>query len=426
LRVPGPPAGAGLAGEEIAHPDPRRRFARRAIQYLGCAGRCETLALIDKASPHSRWDLMLSEVSPVPRSTPAQVLPATGRTLWRTGLAFVRYCSLQSVAETYGLAGGELHLALNCDPHTLDRESVQAAKQFHLHLLCWDSDTLAPLAGAGPLGAVADRRLRRQALDPLTFLGARLVADCLRGLDLGVRGIELLGPDPRGPLGSGAQPGCILRLPGWGVLGLPPFEDLIRRIHRRLESLAADLLEAFAGRRDPPAPWHRHPLLPPAEIQARVAGLSLGEESKEGLGLLAWTLRSLAPATARRLARAAPARRQDLMTLCQPCYALSLHAAAPGVWPPESAGQVDLAIAPRLFSGIGGAGLLALRGVPSVRVIRGQGRFSTEQWRARAEFQAGFARFNRECLKDWGDWDLEPGPVRRFAGPAEGWVDSED
>jgi len=425
LRTPGPQPGYGLQGDELSHPDPRRRFARRSIQYLECpsggAAQCETLALIDKASPHSLFDLMISEVSTPPKSTAADVHVPTGLTLWRSGLNFVHFCA--EAADDFGLADGELHLALNCDPHTRDRESVQAAKQFHLHLLYWDAAALAPLEQAQSLDEIADRRLRRQALDPMSFLGARLVTEALTGTESAIPGASMMPLDDRAVVAGQRPLGAVLVLPGWEVLGAPGFEALIRRIHERLEWLAASLLEAFAGQRQPPDPWRRHPLLPLPEIQAAVGRLPFSEVAKAGLVALAQALRDMNPRTAERLARGTPGPRRDLMTLNQPCYALNLH--APGRAKPlaENA-EVHLIIQPKLFSGIGGAGLLTLRGVPSVRIVRGERTFSADQWEQRARFQRAFACFNQERLleADWPSDKVRPLPVARFAGPRQGWV----
>jgi hypothetical protein len=116
----------------------------------------------------------------------------------------------------------------------------------------------------------------------------------------------------------------------------------------------------------------------------------------------------------------------DLMTLNQPAYALNLHAPRseldpdPPVSGPAAAPLVHMIIQPRLFSGIGGAGLLTLGGVPSVRVLRGQGAFTAAQWRERARFQRRFARYNLERLDE--EPGREPGPIRRFASAERGWI----
>jgi hypothetical protein len=111
------------------------------------------------------------------------------------------------------------------------------------------------------------------------------------------------------------------------------------------------------------------------------------------------------------------------MTLNQPCYALNLHAPGPGE-PLAERAEVHLIIQPKLFSGIGGAGLLTLRGVPSVRIVRGEGTFSAAQWERRARFQRAFARFNQGRLLE-AEWPVDavrPLAMARFAGPTQGWV----
>ena len=420
LAIPGPLPAYQLHGVELTHPEPRVRFARRIVACMPCADGRDTLALVDKASPHSLFDLMLTEVSAVPKSTPVEVAAATGRALWRTGGNFVRFCSQSQVVNDFGLAGGELHLALNCDPHTVDRESVQAAKQFHLHLLYWTPAALAPLAGAEPLARVRDARLRRQALDPISFLGARLICDALSALDLGLPGAALLPPDAPAVIVGKRPLGCVIALPGWSVLGEPAFEALIRRIHVRLATLAADLLESFTGEREPPPPWQRHPLLPRRDISARILAGPFTSGVRDGLECLAAGLRSLTPRSAARLARASPAVRMDLMTLNHPAYALNLHAPRPSAHGLAEAPVVHLIIQPRLFSGIGGAGLLTLGGVPSVRVLRGQGTFSLAQWQQRARFQRAFACFNRDA--PGADAVTAGLPIRRFVDFERGWV----
>jgi hypothetical protein len=426
LRVPGPPLEYGLQGDELDHPDPRRRFARRSIHLLDCTRRgpsgCETLALIDKASPHSLFDLMLSETSTPSKSTAADVSVQTGRTLWCTGLNFVRFCSEGSVVDEYGLSGGELHLALNCDPHTEDRESVQAAKQFHLHLLYWDAAALAPLRNAEPLAEITDRRLRRQALDPLSFLGARLVTEALEGIDLGVPGAFLVPVDEWAVLRGERPLGAVMTLSDWAVLESPGFEDLMRRVHQRLEWLAGSLIESFTGRRETPRPWHRHPLLPVREIAARVDRLPLGDLVRDGLMHLAGALRGLAPDTARWLAGATPARRMGLMTLNQPSYAMNLHAtAAPGHG--RGGPRCTSSFSPSSSPESGVPACSPWAGCRACGCCGDKGP-SADPWERRARFQRAFACFNQERLLARGGTHpaLRPSPVRRFAGPALGWV----
>jgi hypothetical protein len=447
VQIPGPPQGFALAGAELTATAPLDRFHRRMIQLLDCGPGSrrvaalghDRLALVDKVSPHALHDLMLSEVSERPKSTPDAVAHRTGRMLWQTGLGFVRFVSDAGVRREFSLDGAQCQLALNCDPNTLDRESVQAAKQFHLHLLCWTPQELTALARPQRLGEIGDARMRRQFLDPLAFLGARLISEALAGLDPAedpaLAGAAWLPDDPAAVFAGRRPLGALLRLPGWQVLGEPGFEALIRRLHRRLDDTARALLDTFTGHREPPEPWHRHPLRPPHAIAKRIDALGFSAEVRAGLHRLAAGLRDLPAASARRLAGATPSARMHCMTLNQPCYGLNLMAygniqdngAGSGHSPgaaeaaaPIDAAEVLLVVQTKLFSGTGGAGLLALNGIPSVRILRGQGAYSARQWQRRAAFQRAFAEHNGAALTSLFGGGC--GPVRRLIDFDKGWV----
>jgi hypothetical protein len=299
---------------------------------------------------------------------------------------------------------------------------VQAAKQFHLHLLYWTAPELAPLAtGVGRVDGHAVRT-RRQLLDPLTFVGARLVTALLADMDLGLDGAAVLACDDDAVAAGTRPPGALIRLPGWDVLEDPTFEALVRRLHQRLDETAALLRAAFTGIAAVPPPWHRHPLRRPAEVRAALAGLDLPPTLREELGMLAGLLRDLPPPVLARLRRGRPAARKHLLTLNAPAYALNLFAPVrnrPGA-PVAAADAVCMAVQPRLFSGTGGAGLLTLDGVPSVCIRRGVGQFSDEAWRRRAELQRAFALYSGERLQRLIGGGC--GPVRRFVDCERGWA----
>ncbi|MGB5834084.1 MAG: hypothetical protein WBG92_19155 [Thiohalocapsa sp.] len=423
LRVPGPPAAFALTTRETRASDPMDRFHRRTIQLLDCAaGDGDRLALVDKAIPHALFDLMLSEASSVHKPTPDDVRRTTGQVLWRTGLEFVRFVSQPEHQRQFSLSGGQLHLALNCDPNTIDRESVQAAKQFHLHLLYWGAVELGALQQPSRLADERSVVRRRQLLDPLSFLGARIMHAALSDFEFGITGAKLLDCDDAAVADGSRALGCVIRLPGWQVLEAPAFEDMVRRLHRRLLRTGGRLLEAFTGQREPPAAWQRHPLLTSAEIDTRLAAMGWSRGLRDGLLTLAASLRDLSPAQALRLQRAPPNARKHCMILNQPCYAMNLHAPRPNTvdGPLIEARAVDLILQTKLFSGIGGAGLLGLNDIPSVRVVRGCGRYSGDAWRRRAAFQRAFALHNREAL--YGLLGHRCAGVRRLVDFERGWV----
>ncbi len=419
VRIPGPPPVFALTTEEQEHPDPATRYRRRLIQAIEASG--ARFGLIDKASPHALYDLMVSALHQPPQPAPTGSSALGGQLLWRSAASFVQFVSRSDVMRGFDLDGGRLHIALNCDPGTQDRESCQANKQLHIHLLYWRREELAALSGAGTLGEIEDLRLRRQSLDPLAFVGAHLIRDALGDLPLGIHGAELLPVDDQAVI-EGRQPlGCLLRLPGWGVLDDPAFEALVRHIHQRLEQAGAQVLAAFTGETAPPPPWRRHSLLPRPQIRENLRRLSWSEPSRAGLAHLAERLRDLRPALADRFRRGAPGRRKHHMSLNLPCYSLNLYAPFSNTRgrTVRDAETLYLILQTKLFSAIGGAGLVGLGRVPSVRILRGIGSFEPESWHRRARFQRAFAGYNTGRLA--GTTGLEFGPVRRFADLEQGW-----
>lgn len=496
LQIPGPPPELELTWAERTAPTLKERFARRRIQSLDLpallAGASEApseragpaptrastqLALIDKASPHALFDLMLTEVSPPSAGSPAGADPgtvgtATARVLWQTAANFQRFVSTPAIRREFGLSNGALHLALNCDPFTRDRESVQALKRFHLHLIYWQASELAPLHSPHRLCDQTDRYLARQCVDPLTVVGMRLLDEWLQAVDVeldsawlspanrprGDHGLDIvdcsfgddalataaralgghwLHPDAEAVCSGWLPLGALLRLPSWEQLAHPAFEELIRRLHGRIGHIAQALQSALTGSDLSPAAWRRHRLLPLPQIAANLEALGLSAASRTDLLSLASRLRNLSERSMQRLKRAAPAQRQHCMTLNQPCYSLTLAPFPLRPCPPDPVRCVDghsqmagetpplLSIQPKLFSGIGGAGLLSLPGLPSVRVVRGQGRFSARDWQRRARFQRAFAGYNSAALSTAAEHcgGPRPGPIRRFRDGGTGWTD---
>lgn len=432
LRVPGPPVAFRLRADE-AQGAPAQRFARRTILAWNCAPPApdessqesglepDRLALIDKASPHAHFDLMLSEVSTQSKSTPDAVLPITGLMVWRSALEFVRFVSDPSVQQRFHLSGGRLALSFNCDAFTCDRESVQAAKQFHLHLLYWSATELNAIATPEPVSATSDPRERRQLLDPLSFLSGKLIAAALDGLDLSPLGGRIVTADPLVSARGERPGGCLIELPGWSVLDEPAFETLVRDIHRRLSALSSRLYQAITGQHQPPPPWQRHALRPAPERRAALQALGLSSELEASLAQLFSAVRDLRPLSAARLKRASPAARQHCMTLNQPCYGLNLY--APHTNTPEqpviASRSMTLLLSAKLFSGIGCAGLLPLGTVPSVRVVRNAGEFSRSDWHRRAAWQQAFACRLHQRLT--AQPNVNPEPVKRLRDLQLGW-----
>jgi len=426
VHIPAPPKAFALSDEERNSQEPARRYQRRTIQSLRIttpgpqAPRTDTIAFIDKAIPHSQFDLMATDISPRVQATLTSIGERSLAGFLQSAERFIAFVSQPNIRERFDLDNGLAHIALNCDPNTRDRESCQAVKSFHLHFIYWTAAELAGLHNTETLAQPVADLPRRRVLDPLTALGSRLIHERLQCHDFGDWGAQLL---PYQDLPQGDETGligCLIRLPGWQVLTSPQFRALLGQVHHTIEDSAGALLQAFTGHSDIPPRWSRWPLLPRADIHQNLHDLAYSEAVTTGLGELADTLRTLSTKTIERL-RHRPRQRIRHLSLNPPSYALNLYSPRRNCRKQAliDASPVYLIIQPKLFSAVGGAGSLPLAGTASVYIRRGVGRFTETAWRRRAEFQREFLRFNRSSLKQYADQSLPP--VRRLTGFQQGW-----
>jgi hypothetical protein len=429
LHIPAPPTAFALSDAERDNDSPGGRYHRRTIQALsvtthaspGRDPQTDTLAFIDKAIPHSQFDLMATDISPRMQATLTAIGERSLATLLHSAERFIAFVSRPETRDRYRLDDGLAHIALNCDPNTRDRESCQAVKSFHLHFIYWTAAELAGLNKTETLTRPVANLPRRRVLDPLTALGSRLVHERLQACRFDDCQAELLPYQDRPQGDESGLIGCLIRLPGWHLLSTRSFRALLVEVHRHIEDSAQGLLQAFTGHSDIPAPWSRWPLLAKTRIHDNLDDLGYSQMATEPLKQLADTLHSLSPNTIERLSRH-PRQRIQHLSLIPPSYALNLH--SPQRNGPRQAlidaSPVYLIIQPKLFSAVGGAGALPLAGIPSVYVRRGSGRFSDTAWRLRAEFQREFLSFNRATLQQYADPDLAP--VRRLGDFQQGWI----
>ena len=406
LRVPGPPAAYRLTLQERDSADLSKRFWRRTIMAFDVRSndpatgpQVDRLAFIDKAVPHSLYDLMCTEVSGAAKATVRDIGRQTASAVWHSAYNFVAFVSRPEVQRAYGLEGGQMHLALNCDPNTRDRESIQASKQFHLHFLYWTQQEIAALQRAEHR-TDARTLLQRRLLDPLAFVAPAVIAERLGAFDLDDSAMKLLPFHSVDSIHAHKPVGCLIRLSDWAVLRSSAFLHSIDRIHACIAETSAQLQEAFTGHAQPPDSWRRHALLPPSAIRSNLSKLGFSARTTAALHHLAGALSDVSPRMMAFLKKHESTRRRHLV-LNNPCYALNLYAPTHNSLadPLIAVREVYLIIRVKLFSAIGGAGLLCLNEVPCVRIVREQGSFSEPLWRQRTRFQSGFVSYNYPLIE---------------------------
>ena len=427
VNIPGPPAPYRLNPQESSSSDPDVRFRRRTIQSLEmiatgheARSQCDRLAFVDKVSPHSSIDLMCTEISEPLKATVNDIGRETGELMCRSAYHFVEFVSRPDIIDSFGLQDGEVHLGVNCDPNTRDRESIQASKQFHMHFLYWKQSELNGLQTLRQEIPGPSELLRQRLLDPLLFLGAAMVQERLRGISFEMPGITLKPFDPADSIERGLPLGCLMQLDDWSVLNSGAFVALIQRIHEIIKLGAQQLNAALTGRTDSPAAWQRFDLLPQRTIADNIDKLGYSAGIVEQLKFLAAKLHNVSPALMTYFKRHKYARIRHL-SLNNPAYALNLYSPRPNKLekPLIDSNEIYLNIQLKMLSAIGGSGLVALRRIACCRILRNQGTFSEQAWSMRTRFQEQFCAYNYAMLKD--AFDIERVVDYRYINSTQGW-----
>ncbi|MFI2077534.1 hypothetical protein [Streptomyces triculaminicus] len=323
------PVNAALPAPRLADPPAERCNLGAYRDYYGpcilrefpVAGEIERLAVVDKAFPHSLYDVMLlvARDDVVRRSvgdTPDAVLAA----LLRAAAMFVEFLSDPAVVRGFGLEDGRLAIGWNHDP-TVDRDNGQWwDKRLHLHLNCWPAAVrraVAPLR----LADIGDVTMRRSLVDPAAYLAHQVMADALRGGAVLPERCRLLGPDPRRDAAQGLPVGLKVRIPGWEFLTAPEGRELLRELHTTASGAYQALRRCFTGSDDAPGAWQRPRLLPADDVERGLDALAwLSPASRMLLADLRSVLRNVTPRQMRLLAA-----RRDLANRCLTLGGLSYN-----------------------------------------------------------------------------------------------------
>ncbi|MFI7331777.1 hypothetical protein [Micromonospora aurantiaca (nom. illeg.)] len=348
----------------------------------------DRIAVIDKAFPHSVYDMMLlatvgddkviaSSVSDVPEAMLRALLTFCGQ--------FVRYVHACSTRHRFGLDGAQLTIGTNYDPSTTDRDNGQWwDKRMHWHLNCWPATAYRD-ASIVPLGDVNDVNRRRALVDPIAHLAAQVMRDAIRTQPLPA-GCRLAGD--AGLSSAGGPVGFKIALPDWDFLADTACARFLVDLHDVAAAAYAQLRECFTGSPSASPPWTRPGLLPPCQVAANLDELTwISEPGRRGLVMLRSLLRDVT-AHEMDLMRAD----MDLANRCLTLAGLDYHL---GFWsPPQSSSwrghpPVYLVMQFKLFSAVGSSPAIG-GGVASI-LDRFRGPImSAQQTRLRRQFQDGF------------------------------------
>ncbi|WP_406126904.1 hypothetical protein [Streptomyces sp. NBC_00989] len=399
------PVNPALLAPRLAVPPKERRNLSGYRDYYGpnilaeipVPGASERLAVIDKAWPHSLYDVMLLVArDDILRTSVGDTPPTVLTALMEACAQFAGYVSTPSVMGEFGLMGSQTSIAWNHD-RTVDRDNGQWwDKRLHLHFNCW------PKRAHGNrslrLGDVADATTRRSLVDPVAYLAHRVILDALTGHSL-PDGCILLPPDPLRDGREHLPVGLKIRLPGgWPFVTTPECRRLLRTLHKTAAATYRDLLLSFTGQAEASRDWRRPPLLPSSDVQRRLAGVRwLTQGSREELLRLRGALREL---TCRELElmRAHPDVANRCMTLGGLSYNLAFHSPHPASRerPLSATPDLYLVMQFKLISYIGSSP--AVHGAVASVIDRANGPVMTDADRAlRRAFQAEYVHLLRQA-----------------------------
>lgn len=338
---------------------------------VGCG--CE-LALIDKAFPHSRYDVMLLASDDVPRSSVADLCPSLQELIFKIAHQFVCFVSDGSVIEKFELEDGIFHVSFNFSKMTTDRESSMFfEKRFHLHLNYTPGSDLR-FGPAVPWGEVKKLSLRRRLLDPLVFLGEAVLTDALRG---SAWERYLLPIDRERDLAMGLPSGLKAEFGTWAFLIEPRFRHLLTELHVTAQRAYCSLRAAVVSEKSSEAgeEWSRPPLRSADDVADRLSRLDwLSADTRQQIACFAAQLRNVPPSLYSRFKRSEHDRVRCL-SLNGLDYSVGMFARGRngGASPLAAAEKVYLNLQTRMFGDIGGAGLPPLYPHPMVRLDRASG-----------------------------------------------------
>lgn len=358
----------------------------------------DKLAFINKLNPHSLYDMMILAADELPKSSISDLARSTAKTLLEIAYNFLQFIANEDNIRKYKLDNGRFHFCYNYDRDTIDRESGMAEKRFHLHLNYWTQDEHIP----EKIIKVADiNKLswRRRLLDPISFLGPQIAYDVLGGE---VAGIKLLEPDNKRDANLGLPVGLKIKFDNWSVLNEEFLINILRELHSKIFDTYDLLSIAFTGEKNTAKKWERNRLLDSEQIISNIQNIDwLSNESREGLIILAKSLKNIKPNTMNYLKKHKDYRVRHL-SMGGLNYSLGLF--CPGTNSSRGAlvdqGPVYLVFQTKMFADLGGAGISYMGNIPIVRINRGIGVFSEDEVLMRNDFHAQFISFCTNKLKN--------------------------
>jgi len=345
------------------------------------------ISLAPKFKPHSDYEMMLQSTDNVVKSPITSLTDEAVHYIFGTGYKFISFLSDPDVVEKFGMEGGYPYLVFNYDEYTTDRHSGMSKKPFHLHLNSWKKETIDEIEEIDR--DKVSPYYYESVVDPVFDLTRTLAYDALDCEELN-KYIEKANPI------CGDQEifysGVYKVKGGWKFLNSDEFPKFLKTVHRKLEERYREILKCFTGKDTVPDLYTRHALLPEEQIISNIVEADFQESTKEALAKLIPRVRTITNEEFQEICKNTDLR-DTIIPMRWLAYAISFHSNSYiSVDKPYEEETCFMNCTPRLFTKIGGASIMNFPDRSLVKIDRGTGVFSQEEFDSHVEFQKEFAK----------------------------------
>lgn len=345
------------------------------------------ITLAPKFKPHSDYEMMLQSTDSIVKSPITSLSDEATKYIFDVGYDYLKFISDSTTIKKYDLENSYPYLVFNYDEFTTDRHSGMSKKPFHLHLNSWKRDTISNIKEINK--DEVSKYYYESVVDPIFDISRILVHDAL---DCDVIN-KYLKPIDIKCGNQGIDYSSVYKVEdGFRALLSDDFSSLLKYIHERLEKRYIEILKIFTSQDSVPKLYTRHILLPENDIEKNIVNSSLEESTKDSLIKLINKVQTITPEEFVKLSKDTDLR-DSLIPLRWLAYSIGLFS---NQYISSSTKYVDndlyMNITPRLYTKIGGASIMNFPEKSLVKIDRGVGNISDEEFEKRMEFHKDFKK----------------------------------
>lgn len=345
------------------------------------------ISLAPKFKPHSDYEMMLQSTDKIIKSPITSLTDEAVHYIFGTGYKFIEYLSDYSILKKYNMKDGYPYLVFNYDEYTTDRHSGMSKKPFHLHLNSWKKETIDKIDEIKK--EEVSPYYYESVIDPIFDLTRQLTYDALDCPELNN---YLEKADPICGNQGIDYSGVFKVKNGWQFLNSKEFPYMMKTIHKKLEEQYKKILNCFTGHEDIPELYTRHLLLQKNQIINNIMLSEFQDTTKENLFKLIDRVKSITPEQFQELCKNTDLR-DTIIPMRWLAYSIGFFSNEYiNILKPYKKNELYMNCTPRLYTKIGGASILNFPDKSHVKIDRGEGLFSQEEFDKHVEFQKEFVK----------------------------------